>query len=136
MNKSKILLIICLLFSTLSFSKLIEFNGEKNGTKLENIIINKNFSIIEFYKPTCKPCLKYDKTLEFVSNELNLDITKINLQAYNNLSKLYNISAYPTIIIFENGKIAKRIVGTRTSEHLIYDITEVIKTIGKGVEKD
>lgn len=124
--KRKIIVLMMLLLGNLSFSKVIDFNKPNNGNEIENILINKKISIIEFYVDGCKPCLKMKDVLENVSNGIEVDIVKINADKYRNVAQLYNVNSYPRIIILKEGNIINEIRGTRSVNELKQEIVKSI----------
>lgn len=124
--KRKMIVFMMLLLSNLSFSKVVEFKGFTNSNEIENILINKNISIIEFYVDGCKPCLKMKDVLENVSNDIHIDIVKINADKYRNVAQLYNVNSYPRILILKEGNIINVIRGTRSVNELKQEIVKSI----------
>lgn len=86
MNTLKLFILSLFLVCNLSFSKVIVFDKPSNSNEVENLLINNKIGIIEFYLNTCKPCLKMGKILEKVSNEIEIDIIKLNGRIYNNVA--------------------------------------------------
>jgi protein disulfide-isomerase A1 len=73
----------------------------------EQLLKENSIMIVEFYAPWCGACKKFNPEYEKAANKLkdNVLFTKIN--AWNesniNLTQKYNVSGYPTVIIFQNG---------------------------------
>ena len=64
--------------------------------------------LVDFYADWCGPC----KMMGNVLDEINeIDILKVNVDKYKNLSQKFGVMSIPTLILFENGKPIKKSVG-------------------------
>lgn len=76
--------------------------------------------LVDFYADWCGPCKRLAPLLE----ELNdIDIIKVNVDMFDNLSRSYGIMSIPTLILFDSGKEIKKIIGFQTEA----EIKEFIK---------
>jgi thioredoxin 1 len=67
--------------------------------------------------------------LEDVATEYNsqITITKINIDNNKNISSKYNVTGIPCMILFENGKEVKRVVGYHEKEQLLEKLADKVK---------
>ena len=56
--------------------------------------------------------------LEEVSNEINIEIKKVNVDECPNIARKYGVMSIPTLILFDNSKELKRQVGYMNKEQL------------------
>lgn len=68
---------------------------------------------VDFYSTTCPPCKRLAPKYAEYASELSSKGTfvKANVYGVNGAMNAYNITAFPTVIVFENGKEVKRLVG-------------------------
>lgn len=76
--------------------------------------------LVDFYADWCGPCKRLAPLLEELED---IDIIKVNVDMFDNLSRSYGIMSIPTLILFENGKEIKKIIGFQTEA----EIKEFIK---------
>jgi thioredoxin 1 len=74
--------------------------------------INSNpVVIVDFWADWCGPCKQIAPILEEISNEYNTVIGKVDVDANTELASKYDIKSIPTIVVFEDGKPVKNIIG-------------------------
>lgn len=76
--------------------------------------------LVDFYADWCGPCKRLAPLLE---NLKEIDVLKVNVDLFDSLSRSYGIMSIPTLILFENGKEIKKIIGFQTEA----EIKEFIK---------
>ncbi len=76
-----------------------------------NEVIKKDKVVIDFYAEWCGPCKMLSPILDKVSQELNLDTYKVNVDEVEEVARQYGIMSIPTVMIFEKGKMTKKNVG-------------------------
>ena len=76
--------------------------------------------LVDFYADWCGPCKRLAPLLEELEG---IDIIKVNVDMFDNLSRSYGIMSIPTLILFDSGKEIKKIIGFQTEA----EIKEFIK---------
>ncbi|MCX7862066.1 MAG: thioredoxin [Bacteroidales bacterium] len=89
--------------------------------------IKTGISIVDFWAPWCMPCKMMAPVLNELAktNDDSFKVCKVNIEKYRRLAERYKISSIPTIIIFKNGKAAKRIVGVVTKGKILKELKSV-----------
>ncbi|NJO88024.1 MAG: thioredoxin [Chloroflexia bacterium] len=100
----------------------------------ENIKIlnNKNFKtqiksgvvMVDFWAPWCGPCKMVAPTLNSIA-ETESDkviVAKVNVDKEQQIAQKFKIRNIPTMIIFKDGKEAKRIVGVKSKKMLMKEV--------------
>lgn len=79
-----------------------------------NLIQNK--VLVDFYADWCGPCKRLGAILEEIND---IDILKVNVDLFQNISNKYGVMSIPTLIIFDKGNEVKKSIGFKTKEELI-----------------
>jgi thioredoxin 1 len=77
--------------------------------------------VIDFWSPTCGPCLAMAKDFEHVAEQFDrgeLRFCKINTMEHPELAEPFDIRAVPTILFVHDGKILDGVVGRPTAKAL------------------
>ncbi len=95
------------------------FEGHIQGTKPV---------VVDFFAEWCGPCKLMPPVLQRVK-EVTGDratILKMDIDKNQQYSKMYNIMAVPTLIIFKQGKIVWRKNGVSTAQEILQHLMLVI----------
>ena len=78
-------------------------------------------ALVDFWAPWCGPCHMMTPILEEASQEWEgkIKICKLNVDEAMSVARDYQIQSIPTVILFENGEPAKRIVGARPKKAFV-----------------
>ena len=92
-----------------------------NEENFNNEVINtKETVIVDFYADWCGPCKMMSPIIDEIAKEnANLKVGKVNVDENSELAEKYNVMSIPTIMIFKNGNISKKIVGVTAKEQII-----------------
>ncbi|QJC37544.1 thioredoxin [Enterobacteriaceae endosymbiont of Donacia thalassina] len=84
-----------------------------NDKNFQYEIKKNNLVLVDFWAEWCNPCKIFSKILEEVSHKYeNIIFTKLNIEKYKNIAEKYNIRSIPTILLFKNGNIIDKIIGS------------------------
>ncbi len=89
--------------------KYLEKEGDFN-----NLIQNR--VLVDFYADWCGPCKRLGTILEEIND---IDILKVNVDLFQNISNKYGVMSIPTIIIFDKGNEIKKSIGFKTKNELL-----------------
>jgi thioredoxin len=69
--------------------------------------------LVDFWAPWCGPCRMVAPVLEEIAGEKGdaLKIVKLNVDENQQTAMTYEVLSIPTLILFKNGAIAKKVVG-------------------------
>ena len=75
--------------------------------------------LLDFWAPWCGPCRMVGPVIEELSEEvLNVKFAKLNVDDEPEVAEQYGIMSIPTLILFRNGEVAKRVTGARGKAEL------------------
>ena len=75
--------------------------------------------LVDFWAPWCGPCRVVHPVLEEIDSEReDLTILSINVDENQQTAAQYEVLSIPTMILFKDGAIAKKIVGAMPKRRL------------------
>ena len=75
--------------------------------------------LVDFWAPWCGPCRMVAPVLEEIASERdNLRIAKLNVDENQQTAATYQVISIPTMILFKNGQIAKKVIGAYPKKRL------------------
>src|SRR5919206_3461858 len=68
--------------------------------------------LVDFWAPGCGPCRVVAPVLEEIAQERpGLKIVKLNVDDNQQTAANYQVLSIPTMILFKNGQVAKKVIG-------------------------
>jgi thioredoxin 1 len=103
--------------TTLSESTFDETIGSASGPVL-----------VDFWAEWCGPCKAIAPILEEIATEQGdkLSIAKLNVDDSPGVAQRYEVMSIPTLILFNDGQPAKRVVGAKGKKQLLEELNEFI----------
>lgn len=86
----------------------------------EEVLLSEQPVLIDFWAPWCGPCRMVGPIIEQIANEYEGKVTvgKVNVDEEPELAQKFGVMSIPTIVLIQNGKVAKQVVGVRTKAEL------------------
>ncbi len=96
---------------------------------------SEEYAVVDVYAPWCQPCKEVEVVLqELAENHGNRAIfARLDGDEDDKLTEELNISAYPTVLLFQNGQIERTIEGARSFERYEREI-EILLGLRKREE--
>lgn len=91
-----------------------------NDTNFDNHLIDQKAIIVDFWSPTCAPCIQLELGLKkiAVSYKSKVKILKVNVNDCPITSSRYFVKGLPTLLFIKNGNVKTQVVGA-ISTHMI-----------------
>ena len=74
--------------------------------------------LVDFWAEWCGPCKMISPVLEEIADERNLRVVKLNVDDNQETAAKYQVLSIPTMILFKNGQVAKKIIGAYPKKRL------------------
>jgi thioredoxin 1 len=84
--------------------------------------------LVDFWAEWCGPCKMVAPTLAEIADEQRgkLTVAKLNVDDNPDIARRFEVMSIPTLLVFKDGKPAKRIVGAKGKGALLQDLAEFI----------
>ena len=84
--------------------------------------------LVDFWAEWCGPCKMIAPILDEIAGEQNgkLRIGKLNVDDNPGVAQRYEVMAIPTLILFKNGEVQKRLVGAKGKGQLLQELHEFL----------
>ena len=107
---------------------------ELNDSSLDEMLDEYPIIVINGYYPGCGSCKAANSTLFELSRDLKSQAAfgLMNVKKNNVSRKRYNITSYPTILIFKNGVLASKQKGARSKQDLLGDLQKIEPSLNLG----
>ncbi len=89
--------------------------------EIEQIMEGGHTVVLDFWSPTCGPCMAMAKDFEDVAAQFERDevrFCKVNTETHGFLAAPFKVRAVPTILFIHDGEIVDAVVGRMTAEQL------------------
>ena len=84
--------------------------------------------LVDFWAEWCGPCRMVGPIVEELAGQYadKLTVAKLNVDENPQVSHQYEVMSIPTLIVYKDGEVAKRIVGARPKAMLEQELAEFI----------
>jgi thioredoxin 1 len=87
----------------------------------EEILKAKGVAMVDFWAEWCMPCKMLAPTIEDLAKDYagRVKVGKVDTDSARDTALKFGISAIPTVILFKDGEVAKKLVGLQTKKVFI-----------------
>jgi len=80
--------------------------------------------ILDFWAPWCGPCRMMEPVLKELAEEYEgVTVGKLNVDENPAIATKHDILSIPTLLVFVNGEVAKKIVGAMPKKKLVDELS-------------
>src|SRR5882757_1290890 len=82
--------------------------------------------LVDFWAEWCGPCKMIAPILGEIAIEQagHITVAKLNVDENPDLAMRYNVMSIPTLLVFNKGEVAKRLVGAKGKGQLLQELDE------------
>ena len=84
--------------------------------------------LVDFWAEWCGPCKMIAPILEEIADEQgeSLQVAKLNVDEAGDIARRFEVMSIPTLIVFNEGEVAKRMVGASGKAKLLEELSEYL----------
>jgi thioredoxin 1 len=86
--------------------------------ELSDTVAEYDLVLADFYADWCGPCQMLEPIVETIAADTSATVTKIDIDANQQLAAEYDVRGVPTLILFADGQPAERLVGMQDEAQL------------------
>ena len=85
--------------------------------------IQSGIALVDFYADWCGPCKMMSPIVDEIADERkDITVAKVNVDESSELAARFGVVSIPTLIIFEDGKEAGRIIGFKPKAAILAEL--------------
>ena len=86
--------------------------------------------VVDFWAEWCGPCKQIAPILSEIASEYgdHLTVAKLNVDEHPDLARRYDVMSIPTLLVFSDGELRKRLIGAKGKGQLLEELNEFLPT--------
>lgn len=83
--------------------------------------------VLDFWAPWCGPCRMMEPVLkELAAEHESITVGKLNVDENPSIATRFDILSIPSLLVFADGKMVKKLVGAMPKKRLVEELSEWI----------
>ena len=84
--------------------------------------------LVDYWAEWCGPCKMIAPVLEEIASAHGeaIQIAKLNVDDNPNIARRFDVMSIPTLLVFRDGEVQKRLVGAKGKAQLLEELSEFI----------
>lgn len=103
--------------------------SQLTDTNFESKVINSEKTVlVDFWAVWCGPCKMIEPELEklVIEKGEQLKVAKLNVDENRDTAIKYGISSIPTLLLFKDGQIVKKLIGAMSKNKILTEISQFL----------
>lgn len=94
----------------------------------DDVLTSDKPVLVDFWATWCGPCKMVAPVLEEIASEHadKLTVAKLDIDQNPGTARDFQVMSVPTLILFQDGKPVKQIVGAKAKAALLNDLSDVL----------
>lgn len=94
----------------------------------EEIAAASQAVVVDFWAEWCGPCKTIAPILDEIATEHSesLRVAKLNVDDHPDIGRRYQVMSIPTLLVFKDGEVVKRLVGAKGKQQLLTELAEFL----------
>ena len=99
-----------------------------DATFRDDVLASDKTVLVDFWAEWCGPCKMVAPVLDEIAgeNKERLTVAKLDIDRNPAAARDYQVMSIPTMIVFQNGKPVKQIVGAKPKAALLRDLADYL----------
>jgi len=99
-----------------------------DATFISEVLEHRALIVVDFWAPWCGPCRSMSPVLDKIAQEnaATLSVVKLNVDNNPETVQKYGVTSLPTILVFRDGVVVKRVMGARPKSILDAELAEFL----------
>ena len=81
--------------------------------------VSKGITVVDFYADWCGPCKMLTPILEKVSEQVEAQICKVNVDESRELAQQFGVKGIPFLVVIKDGKMVEQSVGLKDENTIL-----------------
>ena len=96
-----------------------------DATFTDDVLMSEKPVLVDFWAEWCGPCKMIAQILEEIATEQagKIRVAKLNVDDAPQTAQQFQVMSIPTLILFKDGEVQKRVVGARGKGQLLEEIS-------------
>jgi thioredoxin 1 len=103
---------------------------EVTDANFDNEVLKSNVPVlVDFWAEWCGPCRMVAPEVEKIEKEKAgvLKVGKLNVDENRETAIKYGITSIPSLLLFKNGQMVKKLVGAMSKDRILYELSSFIE---------